>query len=82
MYVLLGVTAGDDLIPSWKVALGASEEKAAVDARKKWHEAELVKNAKTVANASYMEACAVYARFEIVECPTLVADSAPTSQEG
>jgi hypothetical protein len=68
VFILLGVTTGDDLIRSEKFPLAASEDLSAVEAQKVFHESEKIRLADLIASAPYGVRESVYQRFEIVEC--------------
>ena len=71
MYVLIGITRGDDLFPPQRINLGAGEIRADVEKLRDSHERALKRFASEIAAAPYGSACAVLASFEIVECPTV-----------
>jgi hypothetical protein len=72
MFVLVGVTKGDDLIHSQVVILGADESREVVEhhlqAAKREHDVWIAENPNAV---PWWAQEAVYSRFEIVEAPTL-----------
>lgn len=71
MYVLIGITRGDDLFPPERIILLASENRADLETDRDFRERELKRLAPEIAAVPYGVACSVLASFEIVECPTV-----------